>query len=458
MSKLWKGRMDENDPVADSFNSSISIDGVLYKQDIIGSIAHAVMLGNTGIIKSEDSDLIVRSLEEILEDLDNGKIIISKKEEDIHSFVENELTKRIGDKGKMLHTARSRNDQVALDTRLYLKEKTEEIINLISSFLEAISDKASQNLYTIMPGYTHLQKAQPVTYAHYLMAYGMMFLRDQERMKDSLKRCMVSPIGSCALAGTTYPIDRIMEGKLLGFKEISQNSMDSVSDRDFCLEFMSNAALLMMHLSRLSEEIILFSSGEFDYIEISEAYSTGSSIMPQKKNPDIAELVRGKTGRVYGNLFALLTVMKGLPLAYNKDMQEDKEALFDSVDTVINCLKVYVPMMKAISIKRETMEKAAAYGYMNATDLADYLTKKGMPFRDAYKLIGKIVADAIKRKKTLEDIKIEEYKGYSSVFLEDLYQAIDIKECVNRRNSPGGPAPESVKAQIEYIKSQINKN
>ncbi|NLT18471.1 MAG: Argininosuccinate lyase 1 [Firmicutes bacterium ADurb.Bin080] len=457
MSKLWKGRMDENDPVADSFNSSISIDGVLYKQDIIGSIAHAVMLGNTGIIKKEDSELIVSSLEEILEDIEAGKLIISKTEEDIHSFVENELTKRIGDKGKMLHTARSRNDQVALDIRLYLKGKTEEIINLLSLFLDAIAEKANENLNTIMPGYTHLQKAQPVTYAHYLMSYGMMFLRDLERMKDSLKRCTVSPIGSCALAGTTYPIDRVMEGELLGLKEISKNSMDSVSDRDFCLEFMSNAAILMMHLSRLSEEVILFSSGEFNYIEISDAYSTGSSIMPQKKNPDIAELVRGKTGRVYGNLFALLTVMKGLPLAYNKDMQEDKEALFDSVDTVINCLKVYIPMLKAISVKKEAMEKAAAYGYMNATDLADYLTKKGMPFRDAYKLTGKIVADAIKMKKSLEEIKIEEYKAYSPVFSEDLYGVIDIKECVKRRNSEGGPAPESVKSQIDYIKEEIKK-
>jgi argininosuccinate lyase len=457
MSKLWKGRMDENDPVADSFNSSISIDGVLYKQDIIGSIAHAVMLGNTGIIKKEDSELIVSSLEEILEDIEAGKLIISKTEEDIHSFVENELTKRIGDKGKMLHTARSRNDQVALDIRLYLKGKTEEIINLLSLFLDAIAEKANENLNTNMPGYTHLQKAQPVTYAHYLMSYGMMFLRDLERMKDSLKRCTVSPIGSCALAGTTYPIDRVMEGELLGLKEISKNSMDSVSDRDFCLEFMSNAAILMMHLSRLSEEVILFSSGEFNYIEISDAYSTGSSIMPQKKNPDIAELVRGKTGRVYGNLFALLTVMKGLPLAYNKDMQEDKEALFDSVDTVINCLKVYIPMLKAISVKKEAMEKAAAYGYMNATDLADYLTKKGMPFRDAYKLTGKIVADAIKMKKSLEEIKIEEYKAYSPVFSEDLYGVIDIKECVKRRNSEGGPAPESVKSQIDYIKEEIKK-
>ena len=457
MSKLWKGRMDENDPVADSFNSSISIDGVLYKQDIIGSIAHAVMLGNTGIIKKEDSELIVSSLEEILEDIEAGKLIISKTEEDIHSFVENELTKRIGDKGKMLHTARSRNDQVALDIRLYLKGKTEEIINLLSLFLDAIAEKANENLNTIMPGYSHLQKAQPVTYAHYLMSYGMMFLRDLERMKDSLKRCTVSPIGSCALAGTTYPIDRVMEGELLGLKEISKNSMDSVSDRDFCLEFMSNAAILMMHLSRLSEEVILFSSGEFNYIEISDAYSTGSSIMPQKKNPDIAELVRGKTGRVYGNLFALLTVMKGLPLAYNKDMQEDKEALFDSVDTVINCLKVYIPMLKAISVKKEAMEKAAAYGYMNATDLADYLTKKGMPFRDAYKLTGKIVADAIKMKKSLEEIKIEEYKAYSPVFSEDLYGVIDIKECVKRRNSEGGPAPESVKSQIDYIKEEIKK-
>lgn len=457
MSKLWKGRMDENDPVADSFNSSISIDGVLYKKDIIGSIAHAVMLGNTGIIKKEDSELIVSSLEEILEDIEAGKLIISKTEEDIHSFVENELTKRIGDKGKMLHTARSRNDQVALDIRLYLKGKTEEIINLLSLFLDAIAEKANENLNTIMPGYTHLQKAQPVTYAHYLMSYGMMFLRDLERMKDSLKRCTVSPIGSCALAGTTYPIDRVMEGELLGLKEISKNSMDSVSDRDFCLEFMSNAAILMMHLSRLSEEVILFSSGEFNYIEISDAYSTGSSIMPQKKNPDIAELVRGKTGRVYGNLFALLTVMKGLPLAYNKDMQEDKEALFDSVDTVINCLKVYIPMLKAISVKKEAMEKAAAYGYMNATDLADYLTKKGMPFRDAYKLTGKIVADAIKMKKSLEEIKIEEYKAYSPVFSEDLYGVIDIKECVKRRNSEGGPAPESVKSQIDYIKEEIKK-
>lgn len=457
MSKLWKGRMDDNDPIADIFNSSISVDARMFKQDIIGSIAHAIMLGNTGIIKDEDSSEIVEGLKGILEDIESGKTKIDFSQEDIHTFVENELTRRIGDKGKMLHTARSRNDQVALDIRLYLRDKISQINALIAEFVGALNKKAKANIYSIMPGYTHLQKAQPVTFAQHLLAYAMMFLRDIDRFNDAMVRCSVSPIGSCALAGTTYPIDRVFEAGLVGLEDVSRNSMDAVSDRDFCLEFMASASILMMHLSRLSEEIILFSSDEFDYIEISEAYSTGSSIMPQKKNPDIAELVRGKTGRVYGNLFALLTVMKGLPLAYNKDMQEDKEALFDTIDTVVNCVKVYIPMLESITVKKEAMKIAAEKGYMNATDLADYLTKKGVPFRDAYKLTGQIVADAIKEKKALSEISLSEYKKYSNIFEEDLHKEIEIENCVSKRNSLGGPSPTRVKEQIEYVNQKLKQ-
>lgn len=456
MSKLWKGRLEgETSPLADSFNSSIHFDQVMYKEDILGSIAHALMLKKTGIIGSDDADKIVIALQDILDSIESGKISINLADEDIHSYVENELVKKIGSVGKMLHTARSRNDQVALDIRLYLNGKVKEIIKLIKDLVVELNTKAEENLNTVMPGYTHLQKAQPITFAEHLLAYEMMLLRDIDRLKDMLKRSSISPIGACALAGTTYPIDREFEAHELGLEKITQNSMDSVSDRDFLLEFLSAASICMMHLSRLSEEIILWTSSEFNFIELSEAFSTGSSIMPQKKNADIAELVRGKTGRVYGNLFALLTVMKGLPLAYNKDMQEDKESVFDTIETLFACLSVYAPMIKSMTVKVESMKKASLLGYMNATDLADYLTKKGMPFRDAYKLTGEIVADAIDKNVGLHEIPLAQYKKYSNLFEEDVYKEIDILNCVMKRSSVGGPAPASVIKQIKYVKEQI---
>jgi len=456
MAKMWAGRTSgEVSSIADDFNSSISFDCKLYTQDITGSMAHAAMLGAQGIITVQEANALIQGLEEILQDLDSGKLEIDYTCEDIHMFVEQVLTQRLGDVGKKLHTARSRNDQVALDLRMYLRGEVEEISTLTKVLVEAIVSQAQKNLGVIMPGYTHLQRAQPILFSHHLMAYAMMLLRDLGRLADCRKRMNVCPIGSCALAGTTYHTDRWMEAKALGFDDIARNSIDGVSDRDFCVELLSAISVLMMHLSRFSEEIILWSSWEFQFIELSDAYTTGSSIMPQKKNPDMAELVRGKTGRVYGDLMGLLTTLKGLPLAYNKDMQEDKEAIFDAVDTVKMCLKVFAPMVQTMTAKPENMKKAAQGGFINATDLADYLVKKGLPFRSAYKISGQIVAHCIAHGQVLETLPLEVYKTYSDLFEADLYPKIDLTTCVEKRISEGGTSAASVSAQIAYVKEQL---
>ncbi|MBE6540046.1 MAG: argininosuccinate lyase [Ruminococcaceae bacterium] len=458
MAKMWAGRTDGvTEKIADDFNSSIHFDSRMYRQDITGSIIHAAMLSKQGIISEADADALTKGLEAILADLESGTLQIDMSCEDIHMFVEQVLTERIGDTGKKLHTARSRNDQVALDIRIYLREKTDEIVALLKELVSEITDKADTYKDTILPGYTHLQRAQPITFGHHLMAYAMMLLRDIERFKDCRKRMNLSPIGCCALAGTTYNTDRRFEAERLGFDGICLNSLDGVSDRDFCAEFMSAVAILMMHLSRFSEEIILWSSWEFKFVELSDAYTTGSSIMPQKKNPDMAELVRGKTGRVYGDLLALLTTLKGLPLAYNKDMQEDKESVFDSCDTVIMCLKVFTGMIKTLKANTENMKRAAQKGFINATDLADYLVKKGMPFRSAYKISGSIVAYCIEKDKVLEELPLEVYKEYSPLFENDLYNEIDLMVCVEKRVSEGGTSVDSVKAQINYVKEILKK-
>lgn len=456
MAKMWAGRTSgEVSSIADDFNSSISFDCKLYTQDITGSMAHAAMLGAQGIITAQEADTLIQGLEGILQDLDSGKLEIDYTCEDIHMFVEQVLTQRLGDVGKKLHTARSRNDQVALDLRMYLRNEVEEISALTKALVEAIVSQAQENLGVIMPGYTHLQRAQPILFSHHLMAYAMMLLRDLGRLADCRKRMNVCPIGSCALAGTTYHTDRWMEAKALGFDDIARNSIDGVSDRDFCVELLSAISVLMMHLSRFSEEIILWSSWEFQFIELSDAYTTGSSIMPQKKNPDMAELVRGKTGRVYGDLMGLLTTLKGLPLAYNKDMQEDKESIFDAVDTVKMCLKVFAPMVQTMTAKPENMKKAAQGGFINATDLADYLVKKGLPFRSAYKISGQIVAHCIAHGQVLETLPLEIYKTYSDLFEADLYPEIDLTACVEKRISEGGTSAASVSAQIAYVKEQL---
>ena len=456
MAKMWAGRTSgEVSSIADDFNSSISFDCKLYTQDITGSMAHAAMLGAQGIITAQEADTLIQGLEGILQDLDSGELEIDYTCEDIHMFVEQVLTQRLGDVGKKLHTARSRNDQVALDLRMYLRSEVEEISALTKALVEAIVSQAQNNLGVIMPGYTHLQRAQPILFSHHLMAYAMMLLRDLGRLADCRKRMNVSPIGSCALAGTTYNTDRWMEAKALGFDDIARNSIDGVSDRDFCVELLSAISVLMMHLSRFSEEIILWSSWEFQFIELSDAYTTGSSIMPQKKNPDMAELVRGKTGRVYGDLMGLLTTLKGLPLAYNKDMQEDKEAIFDAVDTAKMCLKVFAPMVQTMAAKPENMKKAAQGGFINATDLADYLVKKGLPFRSAYKISGQIVAHCIAHGQVLETLPLEVYKTYSDLFEADLYPEIDLTTCVEKRISEGGTSAASVIAQIAYVKEQL---
>lgn len=454
MAKMWAGRTaGELDKIADDFNSSISFDCRMYTQDIKGSMAHAAMLGAKGIIPAAASEHIIDALGEILADLDSGKLTFDPEAEDIHMFIEQALTLRIGDEGKMLHTARSRNDQVALDLRLYLRDEAAEISELIKKLMSVLCDKAEENMDVIMPGYTHLQRAQPVTLAHHLMAYAMMFSRDLDRLHDAAARMNVSPIGCCALAGTTYDTDREMEAKALGFDSIALNSLDGVSDRDFCVEIISAMAVIMMHLSRFSEEIVLWSSWEFKFVELSDSYTTGSSIMPQKKNPDMAELVRGKTGRVYGDLMAILTTLKGLPLAYNKDMQEDKEPVFDAVDTVKICLRVFIPMIETMTALPENMLRAAQGGFINATDLADYLTKNGLPFRDAYKISGKIVACCIQNGKVLETLSLEELKGFSPIFEEDVFAAIDLKNCVEKRISAGGTSKKSVEKQIEFVKA-----
>ena len=456
MSKMWAGRTSgATDSIADDFNSSIRFDCRMYRQDITGSMAHAAMLGAQGIIAQKEAEQLIDGLQGILEDLDSGKLPFDMSCEDIHMFVEQVLTQRLGDVGKKLHTARSRNDQVALDLRMYLREEIDEISSLMKAVVEAVVSQAEANKEVILPGYTHLQRAQPILFSHHLMAYAMMLLRDLGRLADCRKRMNVSPIGSCALAGTTYNTDRRFEAEKLGFDGIAMNSIDGVSDRDFCVELMSALSTLMMHLSRFSEEIILWASWEFKFVELSDAYTTGSSIMPQKKNPDMAELVRGKTGRVYGDLMAMLTTLKGLPLAYNKDMQEDKEAVFDAVDTVKMCLKVFAPMLATMTTRPDNMKKAAQGGFINATDLADYLVKKGMPFRSAYKISGQLVAKCISEGCVLETLPLEAYRQYSDLFDEDLYQDIDLLTCVQKRISEGGTSVQSVESQIAYVKEQL---
>ena len=459
MSKMWAGRFaKELDKTADDFNSSIRFDCRMYKQDITGSMAHAAMLGARGIISQDDAACIIDGLQGILDDLDSGALAFDMDCEDIHMFVEQVLTQRIGDTGKKLHTARSRNDQVALDIRMYLRDEAEELVEGIRGLLAAILRQAKTHKSTIMPGYTHLQRAQPVTFGHHLLAYAMMLIRDIGRIRDAAARMNVSPIGCCALAGTTYDTDREMEARQLGFGAITLNSLDGVSDRDFCVELMSAAAICMMHLSRFSEEIILWSSWEFQFVELDDSYTTGSAIMPQKKNPDMAELVRGKTGRVYGDLMALLTTLKGLPLAYNKDMQEDKEAVFDSLDTLKMCLKVFTPMVETMRARPEAMLRAAQGGFINATDLADYLVKKGLPFRSAYKIVGQIVAKCIAEKTVLEDLSLAQYQSFSGLFQEDLYEEISLKTCVEKRISAGGTGLRSVEAQIQYVEDFLKND
>ena len=456
MAKMWAGRTDGNvDKLADDFNSSIHFDCRMYRQDITGSMAHAAMLAAQGIITQKDAQQLIDGLEEILTDLDSGALEFDMGCEDIHMFVEDVLTRRLGDVGKKLHTARSRNDQVALDVRMYLRSEIDEITVLVKKLIAAVTDKAEAYADTIMPGYTHLQRAQPITFGHHLMAYAMMLLRDCDRLADCRKRMNISPIGCCALAGTTYNIDRQFEAKQLGFDGICQNSLDGVSDRDFCVELLSALSILMMHLSRFSEEIILWASWEFQFVELSDAYTTGSSIMPQKKNPDMAELCRGKTGRVYGDLMALLTTLKGLPLAYNKDMQEDKESVFDACDTAKMCLQVFTGMVSTLKAKADNMKRAAQKGFINATDLADYLVKKGMPFRSAYKISGQLVALCISQNTVLEELPLDTYRSYSDLFDTDLYQDIDLRVCVEKRLSEGGTSVASVERQIQYVKNML---
>ena len=458
MAKMWAGRTDGvTEQIADDFNSSIRFDSRMYRQDITGSMAHAAMLGATGILPQKDCDTLIDGLDGILQDLENGKLAFDMSCEDIHMFVEQELTNRLGDVGKKLHTARSRNDQVALDIRMYLREETDTVSLLVKELIRAVTAQAETYKAAIMPGYTHLQRAQPITFGHHLMAYAMMLLRDLDRLADCRRRMNQSPIGCCALAGTTYPTDRRFEAAKLGFDGICLNSMDGVSDRDFCVELLSAFSILMMHLSRFSEEIILWSSWEFKFVELSDAYTTGSSIMPQKKNSDMAELVRGKTGRVYGDLMALLTTLKGLPLAYNKDMQEDKESIFDACDTVEMCLKVFTGMVSTMTANTDRMKKAAQTGFINATDLADYLAKKGLPFRSAYKISGSIVAHCIAEGTVLEDLPLKEYQKFSDLFDEDVYQEISLETCVRKRISEGGTSVASVEAQIAYVKEKIGE-
>ena len=456
MAKMWAGRTAGNvDKLADDFNSSIHFDCKMYRQDIKGSMAHAAMLAAKNIITKEEADTLIDGLDGILSDIENGKLDFDMDAEDIHMFVEQVLTERLGDVGKKLHTARSRNDQVALDIRMYLRDEAEDIIGMLKKLISSITDKAEEYKATIMPGYTHLQRAQPITFGHHLMAYAMMLHRDIDRISDCKARMNFSPIGCCALAGTTYDTDRRFEAEKLGFDGICLNSLDGVSDRDFCLELLSSLSILMMHLSRFSEEIILWSSWEFKFVELSDSYTTGSSIMPQKKNPDMAELVRGKTGRVYGDLMALLTTLKGLPLAYNKDMQEDKESIFDALETVKMCLQVFDGMISTMKAIPENMKKAAQGGFINATDLADYLVKKGLPFRSAYKISGSIVAHCIAEKTVLEELPLEVYKSFSELFEADLYDEISLETCVRKRISEGGTSVESVEAQIKFVKEKI---
>ena len=455
MAKLWGGRFQKStDKCVDDFNSSIRFDSRMYKQDIRGSVAHAKMLGKQGIIPLEDSEKIINGLLEIEKDIDNGLVEFEIDAEDIHMNVEKLLTERIGDAGKRLHTGRSRNDQVALDIRMYLMDESKEIKNLLTVLRKTLVSMAKDNLDTIMPGYTHLQKAQPITFAHHVMAYYEMFTRDTGRLEDCVDRMNVMPLGSGALAGTTYPLDREFVANELGFDAITMNSLDGVSDRDFCIELASCISIIMMHLSRFCEELILWSSNEFSFVEMDDAYSTGSSIMPQKKNPDVAELIRGKTGRVYGHLMGLLTTMKGIPLAYNKDMQEDKEPIFDSVDTVKLCIDVFTKMISTMKLNKEQMYKGSKGGFTNATDLADYLVKKGMPFREAHSVVGQAVFYCVEKDCAIDDLDMKVFKSFSELIEDDVYDAISMETCVNDRKVPGGPAKETVlksiaKAEIE---------
>ena len=454
--KLWAGRFQkETDTLVNDFNSSIGFDARLYQQDIRGSIAHATMLGKQGIIEEHEAEKIIEGLKAILADIDDGKVEFSLDNEDIHMNIEAMLTQRIGDAGKRLHTARSRNDQVAVDTRLYVKEEIPAIIKQVLDLEQVLVKKAKANLDTVMPGYTHLQRAQPTTFAHYMMAYANMFKRDVTRLEDCLERLDECPLGAGALATSTYPVDRQMTAKLLGFAKPTENSMDSVSDRDYAIEFLSACSILMMHLSRFAEEIILWCSWEFKYADLDDAYSTGSSIMPQKKNPDVAELVRGKTGRVYGDLMTLLTVMKALPLAYNKDMQEDKEPVFDAIDTVEMCLPVFGAMLQTLTIRPKNMAKAAAGGFINATDCADYLVKKGMPFREAYMIVGRLVNMCIRSGENLETLTLRDFRAISDLFDSDVYEALELKHCVHERKVYGGPSKDDVTRQIQYIKDFV---
>ena len=456
--KMWAGRFSkEIDEKVNDFNSSISFDARMYKEDIEGSIAHATMLGERSIINLDESKAIIEGLKNILNDIKNGKLEFDFNAEDIHSFIESELTKRLGDTGKRLHTARSRNDQVALDIRMYLKKEIKEIENLTKKLMRVLIDLAEKNLKTVMPGYTHLQRAQPITFAHHLMAYSQMFLRDLGRLEDTYKRINIMPLGSGALASTTYQINRQRVCNLLGFDEITQNSLDAVSDRDFCIELASDLSILMMHLSRFSEEIILWDSWEFKFIELDDAYSTGSSIMPQKKNPDIAELIRGKTGRVYGDLNTLLTIMKGLPLAYNKDMQEDKEMYFDALNTTKGCLQLLSDMLKSTTFNKDKMKKSATGGFTNATDAADYLVNHGVAFRDAHGIVGRIVLYCLDKKIPIDDMSLEELKAISPVFEEDIYDAISMETCVNKRLTVGAPGKEAMEKVIEKEREYLSK-
>ena len=454
--KLWGGRFTKStDSFTDHFHSSISFDQRMYKEDITGSIAHAAMLGRQGVIPAEDSELLQKTLKELLDDIESGKVEFDEKAEDIHMNIETMLIERIGDVGKRLHTGRSRNDQVALDIRMYNKEQIIDIKKLLLELIKALNGIAEANINTIMPGYTHLQRAQPVTLAHHVLAYCEMFKRDIDRLDDTYRRTNVMPLGSGALAGTTYPLDRQYVCDALGFDSISLDSMDGVSDRDFCVELLSNLSMVMMHLSRFWEEIILWSSHEFKFVELDDAYSTGSSIMPQKKNPDMAELIRGKTGRVYGHLMGSLTMMKGLPLAYNKDMQEDKESVFDAVDTVKMCLPVFTSMIKTAVFNKDNMYNAAKGGFTNATDAADWLVKNGVPFRDAHAILGQLVLYCINNNTSLEDLSLDEFKAISPVFDESVYDAISVEKCVQARNIPGGPSPEYIKTLIEKNKEYL---
>ena len=455
--KLWGGRFNkETDKAVDDFNSSISFDCKMYKEDIEGSIAHVTMLGKQGIIPMENAETIKKELGNILKDIEDGKIEFSLEAEDIHMNVETILIERLEAIGKQLHTGRSRNDQVALDVKMYTRNAICDMKNEVKTLLSVICKLAEEHKATVMPGYTYLQKAQPITLGHHLMAYFQMFRRDYERLSDCLKRMSLSPLGSGALATTTYPLDRQFTAELLGFDGPTENSLDGVSDRDHVAEFIFDLSLVMMHLSRFSEEIILWCSDEFSFIRLDDAYSTGSSIMPQKKNPDIAELTRGKTGRVYGSLITILTILKGIPLAYNKDMQEDKEALFDAYDTVKMCLPIFAKMIDTMTVNHEKMRNGAKGGFTNATDAADYLVKKGMPFRDAHKVIGEMVSYCIGEKIALEDIPLTKLKDFSDVIEEDYYTAISLETCVNERNVYGGPSPKALAVAIENAKDFLN--